>query len=267
MACSHVYRRGGLFWWRRRIRLRNGEVGTVAISLGIREPSMAWRVGRRVTVQSDNLMTDASIQSRRQFVDSLTQFVQLQQLDEAVRVQRDLKSIADSPDSRYILEQRIRENRIYAALNAIAAEFGPDCVHSDQIDASLKQAGFTDFERDKVRHRLEKPALAREVFKPGSSVAGVPPQQVIESILTSKGITSSDASIRKFLETLARHRRDLLQQSAAMYADAADNIPAPSPRFYAKLDASPQHRRHQHARPAMGNRRRLRRWRNSHLRR
>ncbi len=56
MVCTNLYRRHGMYWWRRRLRLPNGQRFTVALSLGTRDPKVARFVSHCVSVEVDDML-------------------------------------------------------------------------------------------------------------------------------------------------------------------------------------------------------------------
>ncbi len=65
--CENVYRRGGVYWWRRRLGLvAVGEPAYIRISLKVRHPQRARELGRLVGVEADRLRSQGMLNSSQQ---------------------------------------------------------------------------------------------------------------------------------------------------------------------------------------------------------
>ena len=199
MLCTGLYRRGAMYWWRRQLRFCAGPHFTVAISLGTRDPKIARLVADCVSARSGE-MTSGPLQSRKNVAAALARYAALQRHDHAERLARDIADLARPGDApvhaskhlRQAIEAdrqgeraeqfdfRVKNCRIYAALDRIAADRGPDAVYDDELENRLAAEGYSPFERDKIRFRLGH-GYAREACRPVSAVAGTPPREVVEA--------------------------------------------------------------------------------------
>jgi hypothetical protein len=61
-AVQYVFRRGAVYWWRRRLLKKTGEseLALIAVSLGTRELSKARAIGAHLAVASDGLLRRGS---------------------------------------------------------------------------------------------------------------------------------------------------------------------------------------------------------------
>jgi integrase len=153
--------------------------------------------------------------------DALRLYVDLQEHDHAARLRADLDRLADADvDQRNsLLQSRHDQSRIYAALNGLAAKHGRDCVYTPEIDAQLVEQGHSEFERDKIRHRLGH-GYAKEVYTPGSAVAGTPPLAFIDDQLRQLKAPVTPEMRDWFLRHLAENHANIEAKSAKRYAEA-----------------------------------------------
>ena len=131
MLSEHIYKRGGYYWYRRRVGSRGSAGFTVAFSLGVRDPIEAKRVGRRIDVEVDKmLLVRMKAPSQAPVKDALKLHVDMQEHDRAARLRTDLDRVAeiDPRQRESVLRSRYVQSRIYAALNTLAAKHGRDCA-------------------------------------------------------------------------------------------------------------------------------------------
>ena len=221
MLSEHTYKRGGYYWFRRRVRCLGSAGFTVAFSLGVRDPIEAKRVGRRIDVEVDHMLVQMKAPSQGEVKHALKQFVALQERDWAKRLRVDLDRVAEVDVDRResVLRNRHVQSRIYAALNALAAKHGRDCGYTAEIDAELVEQGHSQFERDKIRHRLGH-GYAKEVYTPGSAVVRTPPLTFIDDQLRSLKAPATPEMRDWFLKRLAEKRAAIEVESAKRYAEA-----------------------------------------------
>ena len=221
MLIEHVYRRGAFYWYRRRCRPQGSASFVVAFSLGVRDPVQARRLGRRIDAELDSMLLRMKAPTQRAVKDALKLYVALQERDSAARLRADLDRLVEvGPDERQsVLRSRYVQSRIYAALNALAAKHGRDCGYTAEIDAQLIAFGHTQFERDKIRHRLGQ-GYAIEVYTPESAVAGTPPLTFIDDQLRSLKAPATPEMRDWFLKRLAEKRSAIEVKSAKRYAEA-----------------------------------------------
>ncbi len=222
MLSEHIYRRGGYYWYRRRVGSRGSAGFTVAFSLGVRDPIEAKRVGRCIDVEVDKMMlVQRKARSQGEVKDALKLYVDLQERDRGTRLRTDLDRVAevDPGERQSVLQSRYVQSRIYAALNALAAKHGRDCAYTADIDAELISLGHTPFERDKISHRLGH-GYAKEVYTPGSAVVRTPPLTFIDDQLRSLKAPTTPEMRDWFLMRLAEKRTAIEVESAKRYAQA-----------------------------------------------
>ena len=242
MLCTGLYRRGAMYWWRRQLRFGAGPHFTVAISLGTRDPRIARLVADCVSVRSSEMISGA-LQSREGVAAALARYAALQRHDHAERLARDIADLARPGDvpvhaSKQLREAieadrqseraekfdfRIKNYRIYGALDRIAAEGGPDAVYDDELENRLAGEGYSPFERDKIRHRLGH-GYAREAYRPGSAVAGTPPREFVEAIQRTRGLGDSCSRDPGIYAHFAIGRARANENAAAAYREAATNF-------------------------------------------
>ncbi|MCA0401541.1 MAG: site-specific integrase [Proteobacteria bacterium] len=128
------------------------------------------------------------------------------------------------------LRERYQNARIYAALNELAFKHGPN--YSDfaakyldgqacriyELTAMLQENWRLDHvECEKVAHRIERGYL-REVYRPGSTVAGVLDLDTIVDQIRSAGLEPCKAAVDRVCRTLAEKQAEYLWAAAGKYA-------------------------------------------------
>lgn len=61
--CPHVYRRGATYWWRRSFTVSTAQTFVISLSMRVRDPLAARRLGARLTVGANNIMDEIGIGS------------------------------------------------------------------------------------------------------------------------------------------------------------------------------------------------------------
>ncbi len=65
--CENVYRRGGVYWFRRRLRLvDSGPCSYIRVSLKVRDPRRAREIARLVGAEADRLRKRATLNASQQ---------------------------------------------------------------------------------------------------------------------------------------------------------------------------------------------------------
>jgi hypothetical protein len=218
--CENVYRRGGVYWWRRRGRPCHDAAGRyVHVSLKVRNPRQARALARLVSVEADRLesveMLDASQQKAllKAFIDH-----QVGHFDAAAA----LFAHRDAANGKNVepLAERMRRDKataaIYAALGSrsVAADIGEAEV------AQLRGAGFNDSEIETIRQRVlilrdSLPRLGEDGRLSESGPSGLvgPPNAVFRQALRLLEADPSDAGVDQA-------RRLWLQAMSVVLADA-----------------------------------------------
>lgn len=127
------------------------------------------------------------------------------------------------------LRELYQNARIYAVLNRLAAEHGPDYCDFAGMQSEEKECWTRELacllrqkwrleekECQKALHRIERGYL-REVYRPRSTIAGVPSLSVIEAQLRSSGLTPNKENRTWLLRTLAKKQAEFLRAAAAKY--------------------------------------------------
>ena len=153
--CENVYRRGGVYWFRRRVSLGDHAGGAyMRVSLRVRDPNRARQLARRVGAEADRLrnlpMLDPSQQKAL-----LKAFIaeQAGRLDGVARIVA--HQHADNAAGAEPLAEQIRRDRnmaeVYAALGArgVAAAIGE--AEAAALAASGLNAGEIQDIKDRVR--------------------------------------------------------------------------------------------------------------------
>ncbi len=233
---TYLYRRGGYFWWRRRLRNGGGQGFTVALSLGVRDPDLAKRIGRRVSVEADALMTSENSPTPQETTKSLKAYILLAKIDLESRMHRDfeLARPMSADDRSTFLGMRARNNRIFGALNEIAAAHGPIKEYSERIDGALAERGYKWHERDEIARRLED-GYAVEAYSSHSTVAGTPAQAALDAELRSQGYQPTIVNRADHYKTLASARAALEKSAERLNLLAIDDPAAAQKELHLRL--------------------------------
>lgn len=233
--CENVYRRGGVYWRRRRGRPCRDAAGRyVHVSLKVRNPRQARALARLVGVEADRLesveMLDASQQKAllKAFIDN-----QVGHFDAAAG----LFAHRDAMNGKNLdpLADRIRRDKamaaIYAALGSrsVAADIG------EAETAQLRDTGFNDSEIETIRNRVlilrdSLPRLAADGTLSESGPSGLvgPPNAVFRQALRLLEADPSDASVdqarRLWLQAMSVVLRDAVRRHAPLDVSRADAV-------------------------------------------
>lgn len=138
-SIQHAYRRGAVYWWRRRISLGAGGYLALYISLRTRRPAEARRRANALTVVSDEIKTHIldvteailSSEARKRIFQTALQ----RQLD---------RIITDQVDTPQEAEAHRRLNAFFAALYRLWAARGTAAVPEDADFDLLRGDGWSD---------------------------------------------------------------------------------------------------------------------------
>ncbi len=157
--CQNVYRRGGVYWWRRRMNLiANRESAYLHLSLRVRDPAQARVLALRVGAEADRLaqLVRTRMLDGAQQVILLKRFVAEQvTVLEAAAVKHSHTKPLDC-DGREVIEwdgkpadalkaYRQAERHLSIAFDALAAQ-GPAARIRSEDEATLRARGFSDEE-------------------------------------------------------------------------------------------------------------------------
>ncbi|OYU46964.1 MAG: hypothetical protein CFE31_18890 [Rhizobiales bacterium PAR1] len=160
-----------------------------------------------------------SVRTRSELVVALRDYLEAYPRDLDVRVDRDLLQVKRGEARADLLFDRERQADIFSALYEIAAEHGPDAAYTAEVHEELRARGFDSFRCDKVLHRIEH-GFAREVFTPGSEIAGVPGQDLLDQQLGALGAELTDQNRNQIMKRLAERQASALRSSAIRYREA-----------------------------------------------
>lgn len=225
MLCSYISRRGAVYWWRRRCRCTDGN-HLIAISLAERHPAAARRLGLALSMESERMM---GMHTKNVLTQALRDARDLYPHMIDRRAEEDIDAALCAKLSFGELKVRYQNARIYAVLNELAVEHGPS--YSDfaakymdgqacrihQLTAMLQENWELDHvECEKVAHRIERGYL-REVYRPGSTIAGVPTLDVIEEQVNVVGLPLIEATAAIVCRQVAKMQAEFLWAAAAKY--------------------------------------------------
>ncbi|AIQ89385.1 Integrase [Methylobacterium oryzae CBMB20] len=226
-----MYRRGAIYWWRRRFRCDErtrpsgapvrGKSTTVALSLGITDPAGARTLGWGLNAESLRVRDDPAMQTITQIRDHLRAYVDRERSARIARLQRDLNP-PRAPligDWSTLMEKREREYRIFGRLQTLAAEEGFEAGYDSELDARLKQEGFSLTERGAIRRRIENGYL-RDLGRPDETGRLTPPRAYLQTMLTSMNEPVTEAGLNRCLRGLAALSGHVSREFASTYAEA-----------------------------------------------
>ena len=239
--CENVYRRGGVYWCRRRGRPCREAAGPyVHVSLKVRNPRQARALARLVSVEADRLesveMLDASQQKAllKAFIDH-----QVGHFDSTAG----LFAHRDAANGKNVepLAERMRRDK---AMAAIYAALGSRSVAADVGEgetAKLRDAGFDDSEIETIRLRVailrdSLPRLGEDgrLSEAGPNGLIGPPNAVFRQALSLLEAEPSDAGVdqarRLWLQAMSVVLRDAESRHAPLDVSRADRPRSPSLR-------------------------------------
>lgn len=229
--CSNVYRRGAVYWWRRRFRCDErtrprgvpgkGASTTVALSLGTTDPAGARTLGWALNAESLRVQGHPNVGTASQIREHLRAYIDRERSARLARLQRDL----DPPNAPLVgdwpalMERREREYRIFGRLQALAAEEGFEAGYDSELDARLKQEGFSLTERGAIKRRITNGYL-RDLGRPDETGRFTPPRAYLEAMLISMGEPVTEAGLARCLRGLAAISGHVSREFATTYAEA-----------------------------------------------
>lgn len=220
MAWPHIYKRGEIFWFRRRIP--NGR-DVVAFSLGTRDPRIARAVGRQLAAAWDTIVQTTL--SADDIAHALKGPALRRHLQDAERLRADIKHArkADEFDRRRFLSERRAKARVFSALTELASQHGPGCEFSSEIEGAYRSQGYGSYELGLIEDKIRK-GYVREMFRFGSEIAGTPKIDDVQRDLGEIGAClSCSEDEHAFLANFARVRAAQERQAAAAYEEALSN--------------------------------------------
>ncbi|MGE8126654.1 tyrosine-type recombinase/integrase [Methylobacterium sp. NPDC080182] len=161
------------------------------------------------------------MQTVTQIRDHLRAYVDRERSVRIARLQRDLNPpraplVGDWPS---LLEKREREYRIFGRLQALAAETGFEAGYDNELDARLKEEGFTLSERGTIRRRVENGYL-RDLGRPDETGRLTPPRAYLQAMLVSMDEPVTEAGLNRCLRGLAALSGHVSREFASTYAEA-----------------------------------------------
>ena len=156
-----------------------------------------------------------------QIRDHLRAYVDRERGARLTRLHRDLDPPRDPlvGDWPALMERRAREYRIFGRLQALAAEEGFEAGYDGELDARLKQEGFSLTERGAIRRRITNGYL-RDLGRPDETGRLTPPRAYLEAMLMSMDEPVTEAGLIRCLRGLAAVSGHVSREFAATYAEA-----------------------------------------------
>ena len=213
--CEHVYRRGGVYWYRRRASAGQRNVSNkiyLHLSLKVREPGRARLLARLVTVEADRLeglgVLDAG--TKKQLLETfIAEHTQTLDRHALATSQTDHEK---GPAAEAALAERIALQRQMGAAYRLLARSGPSTYVTQQDRAELRGAGFSDREIDEIAMRIEflRPKL---VLKEPTSAGLGPSYAWFRGQLENMGVKEPTD------ENVAEAQRVFLRAASMCFAD------------------------------------------------
>jgi hypothetical protein len=223
--CQNVYRRGGVYWWRRRTKVELGKKSHyLHLSLKVRDPRQARILAMRVGVEADRLellgMLDAA-----QKTELLKLFIgaQLENLDRYARVAA--HADADRGATAEPVENRVRRERLLSIAYAAIAARGPAATLPAGDAAAMLQSGFSEQDVAEITGKIAYlrdmvPRLGSDGSLAENGPEGLigPDNDFFRTVLAGQGVAVDD-------ETIDLARSLWLRATATAYADTARRYP------------------------------------------
>jgi hypothetical protein len=156
-AVQYVFRRGAVYWWRRRLLKKTGEreLAPIALSLGTRELSKARAIGAYLAVASDGIL-------RRRSREVLSQ-IQVRSILESVArthlAKMDRLAVMETADGVSADEGR-SSDRVVGWARRLQAVQGASATVHDAERRMLAENGLTQSEIEEVGQVLDLPRRA-----------------------------------------------------------------------------------------------------------
>jgi uncharacterized protein DUF6538 len=203
-AAQHVFRRGAVYWWRRRLLKKNGE-RELAISLRTRELPIARTIAAHLSVASDGVLRQEKLKVLSAFqVRSILESVARSQLSKLDRL-----AALETADGTTAQEGR-SSDRVRGWARRLQASQGFAASVGEAEQRILTENGLTAVEVEDVACTL---GLLRR-----SSNGGLPRQELLA-----------------LLEAAARHKARAISGKLN-----ASIIAARQPLFWPSIDAGPE---------------------------
>jgi integrase len=200
--CQHVYRRGGIYWWRRRLASLDGSC-YVHVSLRLRDPDRARQLGRLVNAEAERvveLVRKGMLRSDQQ-TEVLKRFIgeQIVELDHvALKVTQGQPVLCD--DGEYLDQAAVRRT-VERRLSKVFALFAVGGAHA-ALDAGTEEAfrreGLSDTDLIEVGALVRELAPAYAQFQKNAPAEGAsvgPAFEYFEKSLADMGIEVTDDAI------------------------------------------------------------------------
>jgi integrase len=229
--CQHVYRRGGIYWWRRRLAAEDGSC-YVHVSLRVGDPNRARQIARRLGAEADRvveLVRKGMLRADQQ-KEILQRFIK-EQAGELDRVafnatlgsQRlgDDGEIVDQIGLRRQIEPRL------SILFELLATGGSHAVVNEAVGAELKGRGVSDKDIFEIEVLLQEFGPAFANFGKGtperlSSVG--PPYEFFAGVLDEMGIASTEDAVHHARRLWMRAHAAALADVERRYGLARPNL-------------------------------------------
>jgi integrase len=208
-SIQHAYRRGAVYWWRRRISLGGGGYLALYLSLRTRRPAEARRRAHALTVVSDEMkthildVTEAILS--REARKRIFQTALGRQLD---------RIITDQVDTPHEAEAHRRLNAFFAALYRIWAARGTAAVPEAADLGRLRADGWT-----------EEDVQAFDLFARSTPAVSVISTAKTKDLLAEVGVAATGLNVRQAHQIICEARaRACVEASAQLgqpvpYAD------------------------------------------------
>ncbi len=200
------------------------------MSLGTKEPKAAKYLAAHMGVFALELEHDMSVSVERaevvkqRFQEKLETYRKSYKQLDIIRLYQDLTLPLPSRFSshKHMFKHRAGEFRIFGALYELAERYGSDCAYTTEIDLELRNKNLTDFERDKVKHRMGH-GIIKRFLTPNFDGVDMIKFPIVQQWVLDRNNGKPMKNPEGLLRLFAGERSVFVKYMAANYEAAVDN--------------------------------------------
>jgi len=239
--CENVYRRGGVYWWRK--KLRCGQPPTsrlIALSLKVREPSRARALAARLNARFHalgNIMLPANVSLEN------VRSILAEMVRDEIKYRNEGSFSAQNGPERLDLnpgedqrESLIRDERVFAAVYAVVAKYGKGLKVDAALENELRGTGFSQDDVWRIVDVL-KVELPR-FLQPGPDAYG-PPAEYFDELLRRNAIEPQRETIAFFWRQFLSVRAKTLADTDSRYSRSLTDLDGIYAQINREMDENP----------------------------